>query len=322
MLVPVRPHLAPGLFVALAVPATVCVLGCTLPAFLGGPAGLVSVMTSAGPFAVLVGLALLVEVPLLTVAAGSTLLGRAVPLAVMVGMATVPWTLGLLGTEVLLERMHAALPLVGEGDAGIALTAGMGKAMAPRLLGAWATAVLLGSLAVALAVARFSRASLGQGSRRALLLASLVSAALAGMAAVAAMEAHHLFTLLSRLSRAPESLRPDLMAEGMAQAARLRTVRWSCLGCLSVLAFTWLTYRAREARRARTLEWAGGLVLTVAVGGLLVLDAHPLHTTLGPERVTAGRRTPGPMPTDADATHLRETRGPSRLSLPATSRPA
>ncbi|RKH13709.1 hypothetical protein D7Y13_26470 [Corallococcus praedator] len=309
------------MFVALAVPATVCVLGCTLPVLLGGP-GLLSVATSAGPFAVLVGLALLVEVPLLTWAAGSTLLGRAVPLAVMVGMATVPWTLGLLGTEVLLERMHAALPLVRAGDAGVALTAGMGKAMAPRLLGAWTSAVLLGSLAVALAVARFSRASLPRGTRRGLLLASLVSAALAGMAAVGAMEAHHLFTLLSRLSRAPESLRPDLMAEGMAQAARLRTVRWSCLGCLSVLAFTWLRYRAREARRARTLEWAGGVVLTIAVGGLLVLDAHPLHTTLGPERVTAGRRTSGPVPTDADVTHLRGGRPPLRFSLPAPARTA
>ncbi|WP_147448962.1 hypothetical protein [Corallococcus terminator] len=306
---------------ALAVPATVCVLGCTLPVLLGGP-GLLSVVTSAGPFALLVGMALLVEVPLLTVAAGSTLLGRAVPLAVMVGMATVPWTLGLLGTEVLLERMHAALPLVRAGDAGIALTAGMGKAMAPRLLGAWTSAVLLGSLSVALAVARFSRASIPRGTRRGLLLASLVSAALAGMAAVGAMEAHHLFTLLSRLSRAPGSLRPDLMAEGMAQAARLRTVRWSCLGCLSVLAFTWLTYRAREARRARTLEWAGGFVLTIAVGGLLVLDAHPLHTTLGPERVTTGHRNSGPVPTDADVTHLRNGRSPVRFSLPEPARTA
>ena len=309
---------------ALAVPATVCVLGGTLPMLLGGPAGLVSVVASAGPFALLVGLALVVEVPLLTWAAGSTLLGRAVPLAVMVGMATVPWTLGLLGTEVLLERMQAALPLVGVEDAGVALTAGMGKAMAPRLLGAWTSAVLLCSLSVALGVARFSHSSISRGTRRGLLLGSLVSAALAGMAAVGALEAHHLFTLLSRLSRAPGALRPDLMAEGMAQAARLRTVRWSCLGCLAVLTFTWLTYRAREARHAPTLEWAGSLVLTLAVAVLLLLDAHPLRTTLGPERVTAGGRSglPLPAPTEADVTHVMGQRLPVRFSRPAAARRA
>ncbi|NOK07615.1 hypothetical protein [Corallococcus exercitus] len=322
-----RPHVAPGLFVvALAVPATVCVLGGTLPALLGSPSGLLSVVASAGPFAVLLGLTLLVEVPLLTFAAGSTLLGRTVPLAVMVGMATVPWTLGLLGTEVLLERMQAALPLVSSAtDAGVALTAGMGKAMAPRLLGAWTSAVLLGALSVALGVARFSRASAGQdaSTRRSLLLGSLVSAALAGMAVVGTLEAHQLFTLLSRLSRAPGALRPDLMAEGMAQAARLRTVRWSCFSCLLVLGFTWLmTYRAREARRARALEWVGGLVLSAAVAVLLVLDAHPLHTTLGPERVTAGRRTSGRVPTDADVTHLMGEHSPVRLSFPASARTA
>ncbi|RKG99265.1 hypothetical protein D7X32_27015 [Corallococcus carmarthensis] len=308
----------------MAVPTTVCVLGATLPALLGSsPAGLLSVVASAGPFAVLLGLALLVEVPLLSCAAGSTLLGRTVPLAVMVGMATVPWTLGLLGTEVLLERMQAALPLVSASDAGVALTAGMGKAMAPRLLGAWTSAVLLGALSVALGLARLSRMSAGQddSTRRSLLLGSLVSAALAGMAVVGTLESHQLFTLLSRLSRAPGALRPDLMAEGMAQAARLRTVRWSCFSCLLVLGVTWLmTYRAREARRTRALEWVGGLVLTAAVAVLLVLDAHPLHTTLGPERVTAGRRTSGPVPTDADVTHLMGEHSPVRLSFPATAR--
>ncbi|NOK18363.1 hypothetical protein [Corallococcus carmarthensis] len=311
---------------ALAVPTTVCVLGATLPALLGSsPAGLLSVVASAGPFAMLLGLALLVEVPLLSFAAGSTLLGRTVPLAVMVGMATVPWTLGLLGTEVLLERMQAALPLVSASDAGVALTAGMGKAMAPRLLGAWTSAVLLGALSVALGMARLSRMSAGQddSTRRSLLLGSLVSAALAGMAVVGTLESHQLFTLLSRLSRAPGALRPDLMAEGMAQAARLRTVRWSCFSCLLVLGVTWLmTYRAREARRTRALEWVGGLVLTAAVAVLLVLDAHPLHTTLGPERVTAGRRTSGPVPTDADVTHLMGDHSPVRLSFPATARTA
>lgn len=326
MLVPVRPHVAPGLFaVALAVPTTVCVLGGTLPALLGSPAGLLSVVTSAGPFSVLLVVTLVVEVPLLTVAAGSTLLGRTVPLAVMVGMATVPWTLGLLGTEVLLERMQAALPLVSATDAGNALTAGLGKAMAPRLLGAWTSAVLLGALSVALAMARYNTARGGQDpTRRSLLLASLVSAALAGVAVVGTLEAHQLFTLLARLSRAPGALRPDLMAEGMAQAARLRTVRWACVSCLLVLGFSWLmTYRAREARRTRALEWVGGLVLTAAVAVLLVLDAHPLHTTLGPERITTGgRRTSGSVPSDADVTHMIGVRAPSRLSRLASARTA
>ncbi|CAM4228194.1 hypothetical protein COEX109129_14360 [Corallococcus exiguus] len=325
MLVPVRPHVAPGPFVvALAVPTTVCVLGSTLPVLLGSPAGLMSVVSSAGPFAALLVLTLVVEVPLLMLATGSTLMGRTVPLAVMVGMATVPWTLGLLGTEVALERMQVALPMVSATDAGIALTAGLGKAMAPRLLGAWTSAVLLGALSVALGMARYNTArAVHDNTRRSLLLGSLVSAALAGMAVVGTLEAHHLFTLLSRLSRAPGALRPDLMAEGMAQAARLRTVRWSCFSCLLVLGFAWLmTYRAAEARRTRALEWVGGLVLTAAVAVLLVLDAHPLHTTLGPERVTTGRRTSGPVPTDADVTHLMGERSPVRLSFPASARTA
>ncbi|WP_304504089.1 hypothetical protein [Corallococcus sp. EGB] len=309
---------------ALAVPTTVCVLGGTLPALLGSPAGLLSVVTSAGPFSLLLVVTLVVEVPLLSLAAGSTLLGRTVPLAVMLGMATVPWTLGLLGTEVLLERLQAALPLVSASDAGIALTAGLGRAMAPRLLGAWTSAVLLGALSVALGMARYNTARVGQEqTRRSLLLASLVSAALASMAVVGTLEAHQLFTLLTRLARAPGELRPDLMAEGMAQAARLRTVRWGCFSCLLVLGFTWLmTYRAREARRTRALEWVGGLVLTVVVAVLLVLDAHPLHTTLGPERVTAGHRTSGSVPTDADVTHLMGERSPLRLSFPASARTA
>ncbi|RKI68082.1 hypothetical protein D7X55_12815 [Corallococcus sp. AB049A] len=308
--------------VAFAVPATVCVLGSSLPVLLGTPSGLLSVVASAGPFSLLLGLALVVEVPLLTIAAGSTLQGRAaVPLAVMVGMATVPWTLGLLGTEVLLERMQAALPGVSASDAGIALTAGLGKAMAPRLLGAWISAVLLGSLSVALAMARFNSPGAGYSARRSLLLGSLVSAALAGMAVVGTLEAHQLFTLLSRLSRAPGELRPDLMAEGMARVAQLRVVRWSCFSCLLVLGCAWLmTYRAAEARRTRALEWVGGLVLTAAVAVLLLLDAHPLHTTLGPERVTTGgRRTSGPIPTEADVTHLMGGRSPVRLSLLATA---
>ncbi|MFB1484048.1 hypothetical protein [Corallococcus sp. RDP092CA] len=309
---------------ALAVPTTVCVLGGALPALLGSPAGLLSVVASAGPFSVLLGVTLVVEVPLLTLAAGSTLLGRTVPLAVMVGMATVPWTLGLLGTEVLLERVQAALPLVSASDAGIALTAGLGKAMAPRLLGAWTSAMLLGALSVALGMARHHTRGAGQDlTRRSLLLGSLVSAALGGMAVVGTLEAHQLFTLLARLARAPGALRPDLMAEGMAQAARLRTVRWGCFSCLLVVGFSWLlTYRAREARRARALEWVGGLVLTAAVAVLLLLDAHPLHTTLGPERVTTGRRTSGRVPTDADVTHLMGEHSPVRLRLPASARTA
>ncbi|MBN9688574.1 MULTISPECIES: hypothetical protein [unclassified Corallococcus] len=309
---------------ALAVPTMVCVLGGTLPVLLGSPAGVVSVVSSAGPFAALLVLTLVVEVPLLMLATGSTLLGRTVPLAVMVGMATVPWTLGLLGTEVSLERMQAALPMVSATatDAGIALTAGLGKAMAPRLLGAWTSAVLLGALSVALGMARYNTARTAQDhTRRSLLLGSLVSAALAGMAVVGTLEAHQLFTLLSKLSRAPGELRPDLMAEGMAQAARLRSVRWGCFSCLLVLGFAWLmTYRAAEARRTRALDWVGGLVLTAAVAVLLLLDAHPLHTTLGPERVTTGRRTSGPVPTDADVTHLMGERSPLRLSLPETAR--
>ena len=48
----------------------------TLPVLLGSPAGLMSVVSSAGPFAALLVLTLVVEVPLLMLATGSTLMGR------------------------------------------------------------------------------------------------------------------------------------------------------------------------------------------------------------------------------------------------------
>ncbi|MFP2911039.1 hypothetical protein ACLESD_39595, partial [Pyxidicoccus sp. 3LFB2] len=63
-----------------------------------GPVGLERILDAAGPFAVVVAVALLVELPLLVLALASTGMERRVPLAVMLGMATLPWMLGLMGT--------------------------------------------------------------------------------------------------------------------------------------------------------------------------------------------------------------------------------
>jgi hypothetical protein len=246
-----------------------------------GSVELARTVEAAGPFAAVVALALLVELPLLSLALASTGLERRVPLVVMLGLATLPWMLGLLGTEVLVDRALAVMPHLDAVEAGLARATRTGQAMAPRLLGAWTSAALLLGLALGLALARFDSTppETAGGPRRArgLLLASGVSASLAAVAVVGALEARHLFELLTGLARIPESGRLEWVTEGLAAASRLRLLRWGCTAVLAVLGLMLLARRSAEDRPS-ALGWSARLVPAAAVAVLLVLDAHPVRS--------------------------------------------
>ncbi len=288
MLVPLRLRLAPGLPSASAVPVTVLVGCLTLAPLLQGSA----TVDAAGPFAAVVALALLVGLPLLSLALAFPSKERRVPLAALLGLATLPWMLGLLGTEVLVERARAATPPLEL----------VGAAMAPRFLGAWTSAALLLGLALGLGLARSQLALNGvRRHSRGLLLASGVSASLAGVALVGALEARNLFELFTGLARVPEAERGELLASGLSVAERLRALRWACTAVLAVLGF--MLVARKNAPSASPLGWSTRLVPTAALAALLALDAHPVHavTASAPIAIPAGR---GQAPTLVDPLRL------------------
>lgn len=278
MLVPAKPSLGPGLLAAAVAPATVLGSLALLSAWVGA-GGLTQLADAAGPFAALVLLTGLAEMAFLTLMLCHSGSGRPVPLAVMLGMATLPWTLGLLGTEVILGRALAMLPELDAMQARATLATGTGQAMASRMLGAWTSAALLAGLGVGLGVARVVFPN-GQPVRRfreaSLLFGSAVAVALALVAVVGALEAHHLFQLLTRLARAPLAERALLLEDGLAEVTRLQPLRWGGMGLLAVLGLALFRWKARSGAR-QALEWVGSLALLAAVGALLLLDAHPLR---------------------------------------------
>ncbi|XXF78834.1 hypothetical protein P2318_03470 [Myxococcaceae bacterium GXIMD 01537] len=260
-------------------PATALLATALLSGWVGA-GGLARLAEAAGPFAGLVLLAGLAEVGFLTVMLCHTGSGRPVPLAVMLGVATLPWTLGLLGTEVLLGRAVAGLAALDSLQARSALAAGTGRAMASRMLGAWMSSALLGGLALGLGVAKLleRRTGLVRCPRgRGLLLGSAVALALATVAVVGALEAHHLFHRLTGPTLAERTL---LDAAG-CDMAPLRPLRWGGLGLLAVLGLTLAHRRLRDRKAPPAMEWAGTLTLLAAVSALLLLDAHPLRSVAG-----------------------------------------
>nr|WP_141594430.1 MULTISPECIES: hypothetical protein [unclassified Myxococcus] len=281
MLVPLRLRLAPGLAVALAVPITVFVWCFTLGPLLEGMAGVSHAFQAAGPFAALVAMALALEVPLLSLALVGSGMERRVPLSAMLGLATLPWMLGLMGTEVLMDRVLVSLPRMDTVEAGLVLATSTGEAMAPRLLGAWTSTALLLGLALGLVLAHFGPTGFREAAgprNRGLLLASGVSASLASVAMVGALEARHLLSFLTSLARIPDAERSELIATGLAMTANLRALRWTCTGVLAVLGLTLLMAR-RVGEDAHTpLGWSARLVPATAVAVLLVLDAQPVSS--------------------------------------------
>ncbi|KFE71106.1 hypothetical protein DB31_3236 [Hyalangium minutum] len=251
-----------------------------LVSWAGGSDELSRITGAAGSFSSLVLLSGLVELVFLTLMVCHIGIGRVVPLAVMLGMATLPWTVGLLGTEVIVGRVVAALAGLEIPDARNALALGVGEAMAARMLGAWMSAALLLGLGLGLAMAGASAElpfrSSPQGSTPSLVLGVVVALTLATIALLGALEAHRLFELLTGLPQTPIADRTRLLSQAADDVMRLRPLRQACLALLIILAVVLLVWQTRRySRMAR--GWMGSVFLAAAVTALLFLDAHPLR---------------------------------------------
>ncbi len=317
MLVTARPSFAPGVVAAATAPVTVLFASWLLVTWSGGFDEFSRLMSAAGPFAFLVVLSGMVELAFLTLMVCHIGTGRLVPLAVMLGMATLPWTVGLLGTEATVGKMVAALGGMDVSDARNALALGVGEAMASRMLGAWMSAALLTGLGLGLAMAgAFADVPwrpAPRGSTASLLFGVIVAFVLAAIALVGALEAHQLFALLTHLPQAPLSERVGLLSEAAEDMTHLRPIRQSCQALLAALGGVLVIWRARRAA-SPARGWMGSAFLAAAVTSLLMLDSHPLHFAeqsarekgLGSHPPARGLRGPSHPP----GLHASAARGP------------
>ncbi len=259
---------------------TVLLSSWLLVAWAGGPEELSRIMSTAGTFTSLVVISGLVELAFLTVMVCHTGNGRVVPLAVMLGMATLPWTVGLLGTETVIDRTFTAIAGLEAPDARTALALGVAEAMAARMLGAWMSMALLMGLGLGLAMTGASSdapwRSAPRGTTASLLFGIVVAFVLAALALVGAMEAHQLFTGLTRLVRAPLPEHVGLLSQVTEELAHLRPIRQACEALLLTLGGVLLVWQLRRATRPAR-GWMGSAFLVASVTALLVLDGHPLR---------------------------------------------
>ncbi len=282
MLLPARPNPLPGLALAAIPPVALGGFGLTFLSRLGGRVGLERLADAAGSYSVLlVGAGLAVTVAL-SVLLCLGLTRRRAPLVLMVGLATLPWFLGIAGTEEAVERVLAALPDVGSGDALAVLVGGTGGAMVTRLLGAWTSAALLVGVAVGLVPLRARATEDEVGG----LLGAALGLTLGGIALLVALEAHHLFELLTTLAAQAPEARGRLLETGTAELARLQELRAAGLGALGVLALAligWQFFLRPEA----VGQWAGSVTLAALTAAVLLMDAYPM------ERAAEGAREAG-----------------------------
>jgi hypothetical protein len=305
MIATARPSLAPGTLAAAAAPATVLLASAVSLSCLGGPEAVSRVLGAAGPFTLLVVISGLVELGFLTLMLCQASTGRVVPLAVMLGVATLPWTVGLLGTEVLVGRTVEALGALEPADARSLLARGTGMAMAPRMLGAWTSAALLVGLGLGLGLTR-NESEPGQEGRdtpAGRTFGVIVAGVMAAVAAVSALEAYRLFVPLMGLAQVPVTGRADFLTLATDEVLRLRPVRGAGMGLLAVLGGTLLLWVARGKRRGK--EWMGSLILVASITALFALDGHPLRTALEGARA-AGLGPPLPPP-DFEALRTAQT---------------
>jgi hypothetical protein len=281
MLVTARPSLAPGVFAAAAAPLLIVLSSWLLVPWAGGSETLSRLIGASGAFGPLVIISGLVELAFLSMMLCHLSIGRVVPVTVLLGVATLPWTMGLLGTEVIVGRTVAALSTLEVSDARATLALGVGEAMASRVLGAWMSAALLGGLGLGLHLA-WASGEVTLVSRRGhavgLLFGGLTAFALAAIAVVGVVEAYQLFELLTRLEQVPVAERMPLLVRAADEVARLQPVRWGSTGLLValVLVSVWKSRRAAQAER----DWTESAILLAAVAALLVLDGHPLRSAL------------------------------------------
>lgn len=274
MLVPAKLNPLPGL--ALASLPPVAVLGSSLAflSFVGGSSVAWRMADVAGSYSLLLVGAVVGVTCVLSWLLCMGLSGRHAPLVALVGLATLPWFLGIAGTEEAMERVLAALPDVGGGNALAVLVSGTGEAMVTRLLGAWTSAALLVVVSVGLVLLRKQAALSGEDAGR--LLGAALGLVLGGIALLVALEAHQLFELLTSLATQAPEARAGLILAGTRKLAQLQEVRSAALGALGVLALAlvcWQLFLRPEAIG----QWVGSMALVALAAAVLMLDAHPLR---------------------------------------------
>ncbi len=260
---------------ALLPPLAGVAAGYALHAYVGGAGRVWAMADAAGPYsAMVVGAAvgLMCVLSLLLFTGPRT---QPAPLVVLVGLALVPWLLGIAGTQDAMEKVLAALPGGGVDSraALVALVSGTGTAMVTRLLGAWMSAALLGAVALGLVLQHWRTEQETRESGR--LLGAALGLTLAGIALLVAIEAYDLFELLTPLATPTPGL-PGHITTVSAQLGNLYQLRSACLGALAVLALAlvgWQFFLRPEA----VSQWAGSLTLVVLAATALFLDTQPLR---------------------------------------------
>lgn len=285
MLVPPRLNAHPALLSAL-LPLLVGggAVG-ALPSLVGGGERACHMAGAAGPYSALMAVAVLGVMGVLCALQRPSPSVRSAPLVVLVGLATLPWLLGIAGTQQALERVLRVLPSdVGSGESLALLVPASGEAMVTRMLGAWMSAALL--LAVALGrVLPERRRGWEQAGRW---LGAALALTLGALAFMVALEAWHLFELLTSVASQSPEARVPLITTGTAWLAGMQELRSATLGVLAVLALAlvgWQFFLKPEA----VSQWVGSLVLAALVATVLFLDTWPLRLPVnGTWEVAAG----------------------------------
>jgi hypothetical protein len=274
MLVSLKLVPLPGLTLGALPLLAVLGFGLAFLSFVGGEAQVWRMADAAGPYSLLLVGAVVGVTLVLSMLLCVGLTGRHAPLVVLVGLGTLPWLLGIAGTEEAVEDVLAALPELGSGDALTVLVAGTGEAMVTRLLGAWTSAALLVSVAVGLVVLRKRAAFTSEDAGR--MLGAALGLVLGIIALLVALEAHHLFQFLTTLATQAPEARAGLILTGTERLVYLQELRSTALCALCVLALAlvcWQFFLRPEA----IAQWAGSLMLVALAVAVLMLDARPLQ---------------------------------------------
>ncbi|HYO55783.1 hypothetical protein [Archangium sp.] len=291
-------------------PAAVVGFGFAFLSFAGGRAEVWRMTDSTGPYSVLMAIAVLGVTLVLSGLLSMGPSGRHAPLVVLVGLATLPWLLGIAGTQEAVEKVLAALPDAGNGDALAVLVAGTGEAMVTRLLGAWMSAALLVAVAVGLVLLRERATLVEEDSGR--LLGAALGLALGSIALLVALEAHHLFELLTTLATQAPEARAGLIAAGTKKLTHLQELRSATLGALAVLALALICWQF-ILRPEDVTQWAGSLMLAALAAAVLVLDARPMQLAARGAREADVSRTLLPMLVHHDPSSAFDAVPPPRL---------
>ncbi|QRN96254.1 hypothetical protein JRI60_45785 [Archangium violaceum] len=292
MLVPAKLNTVSGLLVATLPAVAVVGFGSALLSFVGGRTEVWRMADTAGPYSLLMAAAVLGVMVVLSMLLSMGLTGRHAPLVVLVGIATLPWFLGIAGTDEAMERVLAALPDVGSGDALSVLVAGTGEAMVTRLLGAWASAALLVGVAVGLVLLRGRAALVGEGAGQ--LLGAALSLALGSIALLVALEAHQLFQMLTTIATQAPEARAGFITSGTERLAHLEDLRSAALVVLAILALSLVSWQF-YLRPQAVSQWAGSLMLAGLSAAVLLLDARPLELAARGAREAGLSRTLLPL---------------------------